>query len=125
MVAKYLSHPKGALIKKQIPPPHKTKVADKKISERWQITKVAWHSLEVDRKIELWLAAAITIATIANVCIALRQWNAAAQNNAIAQQALTASQRAFVYLEKIDARWVDTKTADPGKVINITFLYWQ
>lgn len=114
--------PEGGADQKTNSTSSQNKSCRQKISERWQITKVAWHSLEVDRKIELWLAAAITIATIANVCIALRQWNAAAQNNAIAQQALTASQRAFVYLEKIDARWVDTKTADPGKVINITFF---
>jgi hypothetical protein len=44
------------------------------------------------------------------------------KQTSIAEKALIAGQRAFVYLDKIEARWVDTKTAEPGKVINITFF---
>jgi hypothetical protein len=82
-----------------------------KIGERWQITKTSWRALEFDRKIELWLAGAITVATIVNVCIATRQWNAAAQNNKIAQQALNVGQRAFVHLDKIEFGLTDKWSA--------------
>jgi hypothetical protein len=40
----------------------------------------------------------------------------------IAEKALVIGQRAFVYLDRIEAKWVDTKTAIPGKVINVTFF---
>lgn len=39
----------------------------------------------------------------------------------IAEKALVAGQQAYVYLKAIDAKWLDTKTADPGMVVNITF----
>jgi len=63
----------------------KQKNGNEIVAKGWQKLLNGWQTLEFDRKIELWLAAAITIATIANVCIAARQWNAAATNNQIAR----------------------------------------
>jgi hypothetical protein len=41
---------------------------------------------------------------------------------AVSRKSFIASQRAFVYLDKIEAAWLDTKTAVPGKIINVTFF---
>jgi hypothetical protein len=61
-----------------------------------------------------WIAFVSLVASIFAAGYAYKQAN-------IAEKALIVGQRAFVYLDKIEAKWVDTKTADPGKVINVTF----
>jgi hypothetical protein len=62
------------------------------------------------------LAAAVLAATAADFAAiyTYKQAN-------IAERALVSGQRAFVYLDKIEAKWLDTKTADPGMVVNVTF----
>lgn len=78
---------------------------------RWP-AKIDWSHTKIIA--EFIFAAAIAIATAVNVVVAYYQWE-------IAKKGLTASQRAFVYLNKIEAKWLDTRTADPGMVVNITF----
>jgi hypothetical protein len=74
-----------------------------------------------DLKASHWVEVFLTGVLIWVGCLQYRVYTRQA-NIMDAQTVISVSgQRAFVYLDKIEAKWLDTKTAKPGMVVNVTF----